>query len=315
MFPLEWLPQAAERIAPHIKRTPVTFDATRQITLKWENQQLTGSFKVRGALNKVLSLEKWEQQQGIVTASAGNHGQGVALAGKLVGAPVKVFASDHAVLKKLAAMRALGADVELVPGGYELAETTAIRYAAEHGQTWISAYNDAQVIAGQGTVGLEIAAQVDWSDEMSVVVPASGGGLVAGIGAALSLSKCGKLVAAQPAASAFLYTLYNGGEQQGVVESPTLADGLTGAVEAGSLTIPLARQYIQQFVLVNEDEIAHAIAFAWRDYGQMIEGSAAVSLAAVLSGKVPTPAVVVISGGNIQPEIHAEILARYQGTA
>jgi threonine dehydratase len=137
MFPLDWLPRAAERIAPHIKRTPVTFDSARQITLKWENQQVTGSFKVRGALNKVLSLEKWEQQQGLVTASAGNHGQGVALAGHLVGAPVRVFASDHAAPKKLDAMRARGAEVELVPGGYELAEATAIQYAAEHGQTWI----------------------------------------------------------------------------------------------------------------------------------------------------------------------------------
>ncbi len=315
MFPLDLLPLAASRIAPHIKRTPVTFDETRQIHLKWENQQVTGSFKARGALNKVLSLTKDEQQKGIVTASAGNHGQGVALAGKLVGAPVKVFASDHAVEKKVNAMRALGAEVELVPGGYELAEATAIRYAAEHGKTWVSAYNDAQVIAGQGTVGLEIAEQVDLSEAMSVVIPASGGGLAAGIGAALNgLSKRPKLVAAQPEASAFLYTLFNGGAQQGVIESPTLADGLSGAVEDGSLTIPLVRQYIQQFVLVSEDEIAHAIAFAWRAYGQVIEGSAAVALAAVLGGKAALPAVVVISGGNIQPELHAEILARFEAT-
>jgi threonine dehydratase len=140
--------------------------------------------------------------------------------------------------------------------------------------------------------------------------------LVAGVGAALNgLSKRAKLVAAQPEASAFLYTLYNGGTQAGVVESPTLADGLTGAVEDGSLTIPLARQYIQQFVLVTEDEIAHAMVFAWRVYGQVLEGSAAVSLAAVLSGKVRTPAVVIISGGNILPELHAEILARYEEKA
>lgn len=316
MFPLDLLPLAAARLAPHIQCTPVTFDATRQIYLKWENQQVTGSFKARGALNKVLSLTRDEQQRGLVTASAGNHGQGVALAGQLVGAPVKVFVSDHAVEKKVKAMRALGAEVEFVPGGYELAEATALKYAAEHGLTWVSPYNDPQVIAGQGTIGLEIAEQINLGPQMSVVVPAGGGGLVAGLGAALSgLARRPRLVAAQPEASAFLYTLFNGGQQADVVETPTLADGLTGAVEAGSLTIPLARQYIQQFVLVSEEEIAHAIAFAWRMYGQVLEGAAAAALAAVLSGKVPAQAVVIISGGNIQPELHAAILARSEAGA
>jgi threonine dehydratase len=229
---------------------------------------------------------------------------------------VKVFVSDQAVEKKVKAMRALGAEVEFVPGGYELAEATALKYAGEHGLTWVSPYNDPQVIAGQGTVGLEIAEQIALGPQMSVVAPAGGGGLVAGLGAALSgLAQRPRLVAAQPEASVFLYALFNGGKQEDVVETPTLADGLTGAVEAGSLTIPLARQYIQQFALVSEAEIAHAIAFAWRRYGQVIEASAAVGLAAVLSGKVPAPAVVIISGGNIQPALHAEILARNEAAA
>jgi threonine dehydratase len=312
MFPFDWLTTAASRIAPHIKRTPVTFDSARQLYLKWENQQVTGSFKARGAFNKVLSLEDWEQQAGIVTASAGNHGQGVALAGKTIGAPVKVFASEHASPLKLEKMRKLGAEVELVPGGYELAEATAIEYAAKNGKTWVSAYNDSHVIAGQGTVGLEIAQDVAMDETFSVIVPTSGGGLAAGIGAALhGLGSKARVVAVQPEASAFMYALYNGGAQQGVKESATVADGLTGAVEDGSLTIPLVRRYIHQFMLVSEDEISRAIALAWREYGQVIEGSAAVALAAALGGKLPTPAVVVVSGGNILPELHAEILARW----
>jgi threonine dehydratase len=153
LFPIEWISQAEERIAPHIRVTPLTYDADRGIYFKWENQQLTGSFKARGAFNKVLSLEAWEQQSGIVAASAGNHGQGVALAGKLVGAPVTVFASQNASPLKIDKMRALGADVHLVPGGYKQAETEGIRYAAENNKIWVSPYNDAQASNGLDTRG------------------------------------------------------------------------------------------------------------------------------------------------------------------
>jgi threonine dehydratase len=139
LIPSEWIDEAALRIAPHIRRTLLTNDAELNLYLKWENQQVTGSFKPRGAFNVVLSLEAWELDAGLVTASAGNHGQGVALAGKAVGARVTVFASDHAVPAKISAMQALGADVRLVEGGYELAEATAIAYACENKQTWVSA--------------------------------------------------------------------------------------------------------------------------------------------------------------------------------
>jgi threonine dehydratase len=310
MFPINWISQAAGRIAPHIQRTSVTLDAVRGWYFKWENQQVTGSFKVRGALNKVLALEPWEQALGLVTASAGNHGQGLAFAGRLVGAPVKVFVSDTAVEKKIRAMRALGAEVELVPGGYEQAEAAGIRHAALEGKTWVSAYNDAHVISGQGTVGLELAAELELDETFSVILPASGGGLAAGVAAALSaLPRRPRVVAAQPQASAFLYALYNGGTQAGVVESPTLADGLTGAVESGSLTIPMVRQYLDDFYLVDEQALIRAVAFAWTEYGQVIEPSAAVGLAVLMEGRVPAPAVVVISGGNIEPARHAQLVA------
>jgi threonine dehydratase len=312
MIPFEWLEQAALRIAPHIRRTLLTNDAELNLYLKWENQQATGSFKARGALNKVLSLAAWEQAAGLVTASAGNHGQGVALAGKLVGAPVMVFASDHAVPSKVEAMRALGAEVRFVPGGYELAEATAIRYAREHNQTWVSAYNDGQVIAGQGTVGLEIMADLPFVSNITIVAPVGGGGLLAGIGAALDGSAYRpRLVGVNAEASAFMHALYHHGNQEGVPDLPTLADGLSGAVEVGSLTIPLVRKYADDLVLVSEEEIARAIAFAWRKYCQKVEGSGAVGLAAVLAGKVKLPAAVVISGGNIQPEVHDELCRRY----
>jgi threonine dehydratase len=290
----------------------LTNDAELNLYLKWENQQVTGSFKARGALSKILSLEPWECQAGLVTASAGNHGQGVALAGKLVNAPVLVFASEHAVPAKVEAMRTLGAQVRFVDGGYETAETTAIQYAAEHKQTWVSAYNDGQVIAGQGSIGLEIATEIPPDASQTWVVPVGGGGMLAGIGAALErFPSRPRLVGVNAEASAFMHALYHRGTQDGIPDEPTLADGLSGAVEADSLTIPLVKKYADDILTVSEEEIGNAIALCWRRYDERIEGSAAAALAVVLSGKVKTPAVVVISGGNIQPEVHAEICQRY----
>ena len=309
MFPYNWLTDAQTRISPHIRITPLMNDSQRNLWLKWENEQITGSFKLRGALNKVLSIEEWERQAGLVTASAGNHGQGLAFAAKLSGAPVKVFASEHAVPRKIEAMRTLGADVELVPGGYELAEATAIRFAAEHERTFVSPYNDAGVIAGQGTVALEILAQNPETVNMTWYVPVSGGGLLSGVGLALKQANpSARLVGVQAAASAFMHSLFTRDTQENVPDLPSLADGLTGPVEAGSITIPLVRQVADEILLIEEDAIARAVAFAWTTYGKMIEGSAAVALAAALDGSIQAGAVVILSGGNIQPEIHAEIL-------
>jgi threonine dehydratase len=322
MLPHPWLEKASERITQHIRTTPLGYDAKLDLYLKWENHQVTGSFKIRGALNKVLTLETWERQRGLVTASAGNHGQGVALAGRLVGAPVTVFCSAQAIRAKIEAMRALGAQVRLVSGGYGEAEKAGLNYAAASGSTWVSPYNDGQVIAGQGSLGLELAGQLPDQPTAAWVVPAGGGGLVAGIGAALQLlygereaappsMERPRLFAVQSEASPFFHAIFLHGSQQGIVELPSLADGLAGPVEEGSLTIPLVRQYTDDFILVSEAEIEQAIRFAWQRYEEVIEGSAAAALAAVLSGKISyRPAVVVITGGNIQPEVHAQIVRR-----
>jgi threonine dehydratase len=312
MIPVEWLDQAAIRIAPHIRRTLITNDAEFNLYLKWENRQVTGSFKVRGALNKVLALEPWESQAGLVTASAGNHGQGVALAAGLVGAPVTVFVSGHAVPSKVEAMRQRGVDVRPVDGGYEAAEVAAIRYADEHKMVWVSPYNDGQVMAGQGTLGLEILEELPEASAVPWLVPVGGGGLLAGIGAALERTRPRpRLVGVQSEASAFMHSLFHRGTQDGVRDLPSLADGLAGAVEAGSLTVPLVKRYAEDVLLVSETAIGQAVAFAWYHYGERIEGSGAVGLAAILSGKVKSPAMVVVSGGNIQPEVHDELCHRY----
>jgi threonine dehydratase len=275
---------------------------------------VTGSFKPRGALNKILSLEKWEQEAGLVAASAGNHGQGVALSANLIGASVTVFASDHAPQVKLDAIRKAGAMIIEFSGDYISMESAAIAYASQKNMTWVSPYNDPQVIAGQGTLGLEISKQVELKKEMTLLVPVGGGGLISGIGAAFNdIENRPRIVGVQSEASAFMHGLYKHGSQENIQDLPSIADGLSGGLEEGSTTIALTKNFADDMILVSEEEIGRAIAFAWFNYQQKIEGSAAVTLAAVLSGKIKTPAICLISGGNIQPARHAELCERYKG--
>lgn len=314
MIPYEWLEQAESRIAPYIQDTPLTFDAARDLYIKWENRQVTGSFKARGAFNKVLLLEEWEREAGLVAASAGNHGQGVALAGQKVGAGVEIFVSEHAVPAKVEAMRALGAIIHAIPGGYGEAESAGKAYAEEEQKTWISPYNDGQIIAGQGTIGLEVLRELS-AETALWLVPVGGGGLLSGIGSSLrEQAYRPRLIGVQAEASAFMHSLFYRGTQADVPDLPTLADGLAGSVEQDSVTIPAVRQMADEIVLVNEDEIARAIAFAWDIYEEKLEGAGAVGLAAVLADKVKArQAVVIVSGGNVQPEVHAEIVENFVG--
>jgi threonine dehydratase len=320
MIPYSWLEEAAERIAPYIQKTPLTYDPNNDVYLKWENHQVTGSFKARGALNKILCLEEWERKRGLVAASAGNHGQGVALACQIVAAKAVIFISEQAVPAKIAAIKKYGAEVRLVPGGYGEAEKAGLEYAAEHDATWISPYNDGQVIAGQGTLGLELLQSLPGIPESAWLVPVGGGGLISGIGKAIdayypdqddgrkSQSKP-RLIAIQSEASPFFHSIFHTGSQASVQELPSLADGLAGPVEPNALTISIVKRWVDEFVLVSEEDIKQAISYAWKRYHEKIEGSAAVTLAAVLTNKVAIrPSVVILTGGNIQPEVHTQIV-------
>jgi threonine dehydratase len=324
VIPFEWLEQAQERIAPYVVETPLTHDEERGLYFKWENQQLTGSFKVRGALNKVLSLEGWERDAGLVAASAGNHGQGVALAGKITGSRVEVFVPEHAVPSKVEAIRQQGAGVTTVEGGYGEAESAAKRYAEAEHKTYISPYNDAQVIAGQGTLALEVLQQLssieangaDAASRIAAwIVPTGGGGLISACGVALANSGSRpQLIGVQAAASAFTHSLYHRKTQTGVEDYPTLADGLSGAIDENSVTIPMMRQMVTGMIAVSEPTIASAIAFAWSVYGERVEGSGAAGLAAVLDGQITArPGVLVMTGGNIEEEVFQTIAAAHAG--
>ena len=317
MIPYQWFLEALERIAHHIRITPTTYDPSLDSYLKWENQQITGSFKIRGAFNKILCLESWEQKAGLLAASAGNHGQGVALAGKYIGAPVTIFTSENTPPIKVSAMRDLGADVILIPGSYGDAEQAALEQASKGSETWISPYNDGHIIAGQGTIALETHAQVEnlrqnHLEKAAWVVPTSGGGLLAGIAAALSeISPDFSVYGVQTDTSPFMHGLFHCGSQDEITELPTIADGLAGPVEEGSITIPIVQQYVDDILLVTEKETLDAIVYAWEHYGQIIEGAAAVSLAAVLSGKIKgSPKIIFFSGGNIQESIFNAIIRK-----
>jgi threonine dehydratase len=212
-------------------------------------------------------------------------------------------------------MRALGAQVHLVSGGFGDTEKTALQAAESNEGIWISPYNDGHVIAGQGTLGLEILQQLvtthNFLGEPPVwVVPASGGGLISGIGAGISnLTPRPRLVAVQSDTSPFLYSLFYQNTQEGIRELPTIADGLSGPVQEGSITVPIVRQLVDEVVLVTEAEITESIATAWYRYGERVEGAGAVALAAILTGKVKArPAIVVFSGGNIQDVAFKKII-------
>lgn len=320
MIPAQWIRTAQDRLGLYIKETPLTHDPANNLYLKWENQQRSGSFKVRGAFNKVLTLEPWERERGLVAASAGNHGAGLALAAQQVGARATIFVSENAVPSKIETMRRLGAEVRSIPGGYGEAENAGLAYAAESGATWISAYNDGQVIAGQATLGLEILSQLPEASRLTWIVPVGGGGLLAGIASGIEAGQSdgdttnspmnlrAKLIGVQSEASPFFYALYNERPQDEFIEFPSLADGLAGKIEANAMTVPIVKRLVGNLILVSENEIAEAIVYAWQNYQQIIEGSAAAALAAALTGLVrDRPAIVIISGGNIEPKVHAEL--------
>jgi len=313
---LDSIRAARERIAPHIVQTPVTRDEPlgqklgAEVWFKWENQQRTGAFKLRGALNKILTLTPGSASRGILAASSGNHGQGVALAARMLGVPATVYVPDDTPRKKLRGMAQLGAEIVTVPGGYGAAEEMALGVARNSDAVWVSAYNDPAIIAGAGTIALEWLEQVPNLD--MILVPTGGGGLVSGVGlAAKALKPKVRIIGVQTENSAALCAYFYGGDMDTVSHTPTLADGLAGPVEPGSITVPLVKQVVDEILLVTESEIERAVAYAYHAHGEKIEGAGAVGLAALLTAKIACRgrvAGLLVSGGNIDPERHMEIL-------
>ncbi len=310
--------RAMERLEDMVNLTDVTPDPKlgeqleTEVCLKWESHQITGAFKVRGALNAVLSLPEERREAGVVASSSGNHGLGVSYAAKQADILAIVYVPDYASQKKIVAMRELGAEVRVVEGGYSSAEETAVRLAEEKGAVFISPYNHPDVIAGQGTIILEWLEQT--LDLDTVVLPVGGGGLGSGIGLALkALRPTSHLIGVQTEGSAFLHENWHRRDMEAVKVLPNLAEGLSGRVDPQSITLTLTRRLFDDFLLVNDDEIAQAVAYCYEAHGEMVEGAAAVGLAALLAGKTENlgrSVGVLITGGNITPDQHRDILDR-----
>ncbi|WP_285940534.1 threonine ammonia-lyase, partial [Faecalibaculum rodentium] len=283
----------------------------REVFLKTENLQNTGSFKLRGAYYKISQLTDEERKHGVVACSAGNHAQGVALAATANGIPSIICLPDGAPISKVEATKAYGATVKLVRGVYDDAYEEALRLAQEEGYTFVHPFNDELVIAGQGTIGLEILDQIQDAD--AVVVPIGGGGLASGIAFAVkSLRPDIKVYGVQAEGAASMAASL---EEERVVcleEVTTVADGIK-VKEPGDNTFALCRDYLDGIVTVNDDEIAAAILALIEQQKLIAEGAGAVSVAAVMFDKLPQDLkkiVCVVSGGNIDVTILSKIIER-----
>jgi len=300
---------AQRRIEGLVKRTPVL--QAGLLGLKCEQEQPTRSFKVRGALNKILGASPRDLAPGVVAASAGNHGLGVAFACKLRGTRATIVVPQDAVSAKIAGIMALGAEIVRAHGGYAEAEIQGRRLADAHGAFWVSPYNDPEVIAGQGTIGLELVEQLKsalGAPSGEVFVPVSGGGLISGIGIALkALAPDVRVIGVQPEASPYMYVYFRGGDMSQVVERPTIADGLAGAVEEGSITLDMVNAVVDDMQTVGERDIREAVKWVRRMTGGWVEPSAAAAVAAALKGDEGRQRIVILSGGNIDQSLMDEL--------
>jgi len=297
---------AEDRIRPYLLTTPVvpavglTEAVGSAVVLKCDNLQHTGSFKARGALSKTLALTSDELARGIVTASTGNHGAAVAYAARIVDAEALVVVPDSANPSKLAAIERLGGRIHVHGSDSVQSETGARELAAGRGMTFISPYNDPQIIGGQGTLGLELLDQVEELAEVFVAV--GGGGLASGVaGIIKARSPSTRVVGCSPAASAVMYHSLKAGEILDLPSEPTLSDGTAGGVEVGAITLDVLAEVLDDFVTVDEDDIRSAFIDMIEIEHMLVEGSAAMAYAACRAhgqaGEGTT--AVIMCGGNV----------------
>ncbi|HEV3038157.1 MAG TPA: threonine/serine dehydratase [Candidatus Angelobacter sp.] len=304
-----------QRIRPLVVETPVepisylAPEASVQVLAKLENLQKTGSFKLRGATNKIASLSSHQRSAGVIAASNGNHGLGVASAARNAGIAAQIYVSSHVSPSKASRIEQLGAAICRAGETPLEAELAGRRAATESGKVFISPYNDIDVIAGQGTIAVELQTQAPALDAVFVAV--GGGGLIGGIGAYLKwIAPHVEVVGCWARNSPVLYECLRAGQIVDVPEQPTLSESTAGGLEAESVTLGLCKRVIDRSVLVSEDEILTIMRKIRDRKGWLIEGAAAVALAAALGdltryhGKT---VMVLICGGNLSPEVSGRI--------
>lgn len=305
------IPRARQAIAGGVYRTPLEGSpwlseaAGGDVLLKLECYQPTGSFKVRGALTAISHLTSDERARGVVTASAGNHGLGLAYAASRLGVEATVVVPDNASPAKVAALQRF--PITLLRGGasYDTAERKALDLSLETGAIFVSPYNDPWVIAGQGTIGVELLEDAPMLDR--VIIPVGGGGLISGIGAWLkSINPSIEVIGVQSSASPAMERALAARELVQIPILPTLADGLAANIQRDSITFDLAMGLVDRIVLVSEEEIAAAVRGSFHELHLPLEGSAVVGIAAILNGHLTglegKRTAVIISGRNIAAE-------------
>jgi len=276
--------EAQERLRTSIRETPLEFSlvlsqlSRGDVFLKCENLQITGSFKLRGAANKLLSLSDEERGRGILTASSGNHGAAVAYLLQKLNMSGTIFLPENASSVKIEMLNLYGADIQLVGSDCIQAEMDAKHRAERNGHVYISPYNDVKVIGGQGTVAVEIVRQSKRID--AVLVPVGAGGLISGIGGYLKTMRPEiKIIGCQPENSAVMAESIKAGRILDIPSQPTLSDGTAGGVEQGALTFGICKEVVDDFILVSEEEIGEALRLVIQNHHMLIEGAAALSVA------------------------------------
>ena len=306
--------EAEKRIRPYLRETPLEYSyvLTRmtgsEVYLKLENLQITGSFKARGALNKIASLKNSKAK--IVTASTGNHGLGVANALSVVKKEGTIYLPHDASPAKVEAIRMRGIPVEFYGDSCEETERYVRALAEKTHQIYVSPYNDIEVLAGQGSIGVELYRQLPDMD--CVFVSVGGGGLIGGIAAYLkSVNSNMEIVGCLPENAPAMYECIQAGKIIDVPEKPTLSDGTAGGIEAGSITFEICQQCVNDYILVNEDEILAAMKIILLHHHLIIEGSAGVAVAALLKAKEKykgKKVVVIICGGNVSEAVLKKLI-------
>ncbi len=317
MITLADIQAARTRIGGVLYESPCAYSATTsqltgaQVFFKLDNLQMTGSFKERGALNKLLSLSEEERQRGVIAASAGNHGLAVAFHAQRLGAPATIVMPRFAPLIKVSWARRYGAEVILSGSDFDEALAIAQRLQEERGSVFIPAFNDPAIIAGQGTIGLEIFEQVPHLD--AVLVPVGGGGLIGGVAVALKERGFkGRVLGIQTERVAGMKAALMAGSPVTLPPATTLADGIA-VRRVGDLTLPLVQRYVDEIVTVSEAELALAILLLLENEKTVVEGAAASTLAALLNRPLNLQgqtAVLLLSGGNIDVNVVARVIEK-----
>lgn len=317
MVDLIQIERAASVIADKVRATPVNVSPVLSkqlgvpVHLKLEHTQITGSFKLRGATNAVAGLSEGEKHRGVVGVSTGNHGRGLAYAARAADVRCIICMSRLVPQAKIDGIKAQGAEVRIVGGSQDEAREEVNRLVEEDGMTMIPPFDHPAVIAGQGTLALELIRQVP--DAATVLVPLSGGGLISGVAAALKAMRPGiRIIGISMERGAAMHECLKAGKPILVEELPTLADSLGGGIGLDNqLTFPMTRDLVDDTILVSETEIAAAIRHIYWQERQIVEGSGSVGVAALLAGKLESsgPVVAILSGGNIDMRQHHRIIS------